>query len=99
MEVVAGKTPSVIHTEITCRLNNFKKVFHPHAEFKSTFKNPFTVDNSILKVVPGNLLTIEQASYHKFDKIIFIQAPYSRLTKQEMYTLMNITEHLTVLEE
>lgn len=99
MDIVTGKGISNLHTEITCRLNNFKKVFHPHVDFKSTFKNPFTTDNSILKVIPGNLLTIEQASYHKFDKIIFIQSAYHRLTKQEMYTLMNITEHLTVLEE
>jgi hypothetical protein len=58
------------------------------------------MDTSTLKVIPGSLLTIEQAAYHKFDKLTFVQSGYGhKLSKQELYTLMNMTEHLTIVEE
>jgi hypothetical protein len=86
-------------TLFTCNLNKYKRTFRAQIELLGKQK-PFTMDTSTLKVIPGSLLTIEQAAYHKFDKLTFVQSGYGhKLSKQELYTLMNMTEHLTIVEE
>jgi hypothetical protein len=79
-------------------MNHFKKTFRAPIDLEGVLDNPFDRDDRFKNVLPGNLLTIEQAAHHRFDKLIFIQSEYHKLSKQEMYTLMSVTEHLTILE-
>ena len=103
MEIVIGgsgrRMPTLTsNPSCSCRMNHFKKTFRAPIDLEGVLDNPFDRDDRFKNVLPGNLLTIEQAAHHRFDKLIFIQSEYHKLSKQEMYTLMSVTEHLTILE-
>lgn len=91
--------PGTLHSTFGCKLWRFKDNFHAHLVF-NTNRSLLDLDNTLIRVKPAGVLSLMDASYHKFNKLTYVHTISSpELSNPEKYTLLTATEHLVIVEE
>ena len=95
--------PGILHSNSLCKPWRYKNACYMHFKY-AVYNEPMTSfgnleDNTVVKVRPACVMTLNDIAHHKFEKLVFVQSRMKDLSNVEKYTLLTSTEHLTIMED